>query len=475
MSDPLAHSAPGRTIRRGQGVTPAERYVKQLCDGTFLSLWSYPGLYRDQKLNGSSEGKELADLIVVFDDQILIFSDKHCLFPNTGDLSLDWQRWFRRAVRQSLKQLLGAERWLRNYPNRVFLDSRCTQPFPIAFPDVRTARFHLLLVAHDISPHCMRYLGGSGSLMIRSDLRGAAEHVEPFLIGDLNPAGTYVHVLDDTSLDILLKSLDTIADLTEYLSKKESFLRSSREVSAAGEEELLGVYLKSVNSAEEHDSVYPSELAGIVLDEGHWAAFQKHPQRLAQIEANRISYVWDELIERFSRHAMDGTQYFTPTSGVSDTEKILRFMASESRTRRRMLAKALIQLVQSTPGDFHAKRVLLPMTPRDPYYIFLFFPKLPGKSEQEYRIVRRNFLEACCLVLRLRFPTATDIVGIATESGSSIMERSEDAMYFDARNWTTSQEAEAKRLQEELQIFTDTKHSMMHEQEYPSVDTGPRP
>jgi hypothetical protein len=54
-------------IVRGTGVTPSERYLKQLCDLTFLSLWSHPAIYRDQRIAERSEGKELADLLVVFD------------------------------------------------------------------------------------------------------------------------------------------------------------------------------------------------------------------------------------------------------------------------------------------------------------------------------------------------------------------------------------------------------------------------
>lgn len=40
-----AGSAP---IQRVEGVTPAERYLSYLCDRSFLSLWSYAGVYRDQ-------------------------------------------------------------------------------------------------------------------------------------------------------------------------------------------------------------------------------------------------------------------------------------------------------------------------------------------------------------------------------------------------------------------------------------------
>src|SRR5690242_17585658 len=130
-------------INRQDGVTQAERYLKRLCDRTFLSLWSYPGIYRNQGQTAKSrEGKEVCDLLVVFERHIIIFSDKDCQFPRSGNPGLDWSRWFRRAVLKSADQVWGAERWIKSYPGRLFLDRSCTQPFPIDLPDPATAKFH---------------------------------------------------------------------------------------------------------------------------------------------------------------------------------------------------------------------------------------------------------------------------------------------------------------------------------------------
>lgn len=74
-------------IVRSIGVTDAERYLNRLCDRTFLSLWAYPGIFRDQ-----GGGQEICDLLVVFGDDIIIFSDKDCEFPDSGNLDRDWSR-----------------------------------------------------------------------------------------------------------------------------------------------------------------------------------------------------------------------------------------------------------------------------------------------------------------------------------------------------------------------------------------------
>lgn len=92
---------------KSEGSTPSERLLARLCEQTFLGFWSYANTFRDQ-----GGPKELCDLTVVCDNHILLFSDKSCAFPDTGNVKLDWSRWFRKTISESAKQLVGAERWL---------------------------------------------------------------------------------------------------------------------------------------------------------------------------------------------------------------------------------------------------------------------------------------------------------------------------------------------------------------------------
>jgi hypothetical protein len=178
-------------LTRADGVTGAERYLKRLCDRTFLSLWSYPEICRDQGQSiESREGKEVCDLLVVFERHIIIFSDKDCQFPQSGNPTLDWKRWFRRAVLKSAGQVWGAERWIKSHPDRLFVDQSCRQRFPVELPEPATAKFHRVVVAHDASRACRRALGGSGSLMIVPSIIGPMHHqgdnVRPFSIGQVD-------------------------------------------------------------------------------------------------------------------------------------------------------------------------------------------------------------------------------------------------------------------------------------------------
>lgn len=212
-------------VTRRDGITSAERYLKKLCERSFLSLWSYAGIFRDQWISPTSkEGKEVCDLLVVFQDHILIFSDKDCAYQMDGDEEINWRRWFKRAVQNSAKQIWGAERWIKENPQRLFLDSACTQRFPFPLPDPTKAIFHRIVVAHGVVEACKARLGGSGSLMMISDLIGPQHTAKVndggrlFTIGQIDPAKGYIHVFDDTTLDIILCHLDTITDFLLYLT-----------------------------------------------------------------------------------------------------------------------------------------------------------------------------------------------------------------------------------------------------------------
>jgi hypothetical protein len=470
-------------LQRTDGITPAERYLKRLCDRSFLSLWSYPGVYRDQGHGGKGgDGKEVCDLLVVFQNHIIIFSDKDCAFPETGDLELDWNRWYKRAVQKSAEQIWGAERWIKSFPRRLFLDRACTKPFPIDLPDPATAKFHRIVVAHDAARRCREELGGSGSLMIVPDVVGAAHtvggggEVKPFMIGQVDPARGYVHVFDDTSLEIVMGMLDTVSDFVEYLTKKERFILSGRLGFAAGEEELLAFYLKDLNDAGEHDFIIPPHITTVGIVEGLWEEFTRSPERQAQLAANEVSYSWDALIEAFSTHVLAGTQYYTTHPGyenLPNQEKIFRFLAREPRTRRRLLARSLLEAIRDTPKTMRLTRVMMPSKPGDPYYVFLLLPHLPSVTYEEYREGRLKFLEACCFVAKLKFPEAEDIVGIATESGRGVR-GTEDILYYDARAWTEDDAAEAQSLQRDLNLLTEITKFEGKEKEYPVSPPSPR-
>jgi len=458
-------------VTRSEGVTKSEKYLKKLCDRSFLSLWSYPGIFRDQgRRSGKGDGKEVADLLVVFENNVIIFSDKHIHFEKTEKIEVGWGRWFRTAVLKSAQQVWGAERWIKQFPKRLFLDKGCTVPFPIDVPDPTKATFHRVVVAHDASRVCREYFaGGSGSLMLDSGVIGEEAHLKhPFVIGRMRSDRGYVHVFDDTSLDVVMSYLDTVSDFVAYLTKKEKLLTSEVHIRAAGEEELLAEYVKRLNSDGDHDFIIPKGTTDAVFGEGLWGRFLNSDERKAQAEANKISYQWDALVEKFLHHMMSGTQYAFSHPEISEQEKSFRWLARENRTRRRMLAKGIIGLLEETPADFLASRVMLPSRPGDPCYLFLLVPYDASHNEAEYRAARGYLLESYLMVVKLHYPDAQHIVGIATETLAREDYRSEDCLYLDATDWNADLERLARERKADLGIFVNVKTYAGREQEYPT-------
>ena len=297
------------------GVTESERYLASLAEKSFLNLWSYPSPYRDQKTggNGRGDGKELCDLLVVCGDHVIIFSEKNIDWPS-GNLNVAWARWTKRAVMAAAKQAKGAERWIEEYPDRIFLDRNCENPFPIDLPEPEKRKFHHVIVARGASGQFKECLKGhSGSLIIQPSLKGKMNwpkdpsKVVPFAIGDVNPDGSFVHVLDDVSLDIVMQELDTIRDFTDYLVKKEEFLRSGQLKLAYGEENLLAYYATRINGEGDHDFVVDDACSPIKIYRNHYNNWTSEPQYLAKKQADKISYVWDDFITLFTDHMLNGT------------------------------------------------------------------------------------------------------------------------------------------------------------------------
>ena len=134
------------------------------------------------------------------------------------------------------------------------------------------------------------------------------------MVGQVDSSKGYLHVLDDKTLSTLLTTLDTVADLCAYLTKKVDLVKSRVAFVAAGEEELLAYYLTHLNAHGEYDFAFEDTANMLMFDQGLWHDFENSSERKSQIKANEISYVWDDIIERFTHHFLQGTSHF-----LSDT------------------------------------------------------------------------------------------------------------------------------------------------------------
>ncbi|NWO06556.1 MAG: hypothetical protein HLX50_12980 [Alteromonadaceae bacterium] len=438
-----------------QGVTASERYLAWLGKNTFLSPWCFPNLYTDEgKKAESGDGKELCDLLVVFKEHVIIFSDKDIAFKDTGNLEVDWGRWVRRAVLKSAPQVFGAEKFICEHAGRIFLDRKCTQPFPISFPPNDQIRIHRILVARNAVERFRKHFSGSGSLMLTPAIVGKDMEKTPFQVGSVNPEKGFVHVLDDIALDILMRELDTVHDFTSYLSDKEALVTSGRLDIAAGEENLLGFYLSQSNK--DRDPGFYLNDEHLVVDEGLYDEIKGLPQYKRGKELDASSYYIDRLIEYFGQHAKNNTWHFSNAEDFDSVTLGIREFASESRVGRRVLADAIHEKIRSLRPDERGVRLLLSPTNPETMYVWLIQPVSGNfESYQVYRNFRAGLLIAYCKSAKLLKPERRVVVGIATDPPSS-NGGSEDMIYIDTDTWLEDDYAEARDVREKLGLFKES-------------------
>ena len=491
---PLVQQRP--PIRKGEGVTPSERHLAKLAETSFLNLWSYPTPYRDQKQNGTGDGKELCDLIVVCSPYVIVFSEKTVAWPKAG-LELAWSRWFKRAIRNAVKQARGAERWIQQHPDRVFLDRSCETAFPIAFPEPDVRRVHRVVVASGASDACAAHTDStSGSLIVSPHIEGDAHwdgrsaNVEPFHIGDVDPDGPFVHVFANIAFDRILRELDTIRDFTDYLEKRAAFIRSRRLGQAIGEENLLAYYAVRMNDRGEHDFVSnaaPTKTQNkpIMIGNSEYSRMISNAQYIGKKTADEISYLWDRLIETFTRNMLDGTSITLPGYSfvLAKSELGVRHMALQTRFKRRGLAVAVGDALDRGLKEemFFRAMVGKPGQQGSEIAFFIITLKRPQQSPSrvsyvKYRQVRTEISARYALGILDKYPHIERIVGIACEPPDHESESSEDMIYAERSDWTQEERQRIRDDCNEVGILRDdVKVRSFSDDEFPKLSRVPVP
>jgi hypothetical protein len=436
-------------VIRGEGLTPSERRLVALANRTFLRLWSYPNSFNDRTMGSSGGGQEYADLLAVFENHVVLFSDKEISWQNDKPRDLAWARWFRRAVEGGVTQLKGAERWLDQHPDRIFTDRRCTQLLPVPLPLKSNRIVHLVAVVSGAEAASRKYFDDPrGTLMIQPALKGPA-HVNseradfrPFIIGDVNPNGTFIHVFDPIGLKVVMKELDTVADFTAYLLARSKLLRSGQVGLVAGEEHLLAAYM--MNGFKNGRPSFISEKIRkkarrklVMIPEGEYETYISSGL-YTEIEAlKKQSMLWDNFIELVTEDVLKGTSIsildHEPTFHMS--EQSLRVMASERRIDRVSLAQALLGAMEHSLDEgmarFIRRAFILRKTPNKKIgYVFLILPADPAAGTyEEYRTYRSMMLATYCTSVFREQPKLDVVVG-------EIRTRSEDVLAMPPPEWT---------------------------------------
>lgn len=282
---------------------------------------------------------------------------------------------------------------------------------------------------------------------------------KPFLIDGFQFVDRgFVHILDDLTLGIILKEMDTTKDFLEYLTQKERFISDGHLAFYAGEEELLAYYMSSFDG---RAFSFVSQERLLCLGEGLWNQF-KRSELYRNVKARyRPSYTWDAMIEHFASVVLSGEMLnWGPGDGsVALHESRLRHLAKLNRFERTQVSLAFAELIQQSKiisarePDRIFVRSIQPSS-GDTLYILVIFPDSGFESYQSYRQARSFCLESYCFVSKLQNPTMSHVIGISMDVPRGQQTTSEEIIHIGEEDWTPEAENFAKTVQADIGILS---------------------
>jgi hypothetical protein len=372
----------------------AEQLIQELAEKTFLKDWCYP----NPRL---PDGKELCDLLVVFDRTVIIWQIKDLKPDKTGCIKTS-------DLEKNLRQLAGARRQLFELRSNVELSNP------------RRGIEHL-----DASSITDVYLI---SVILSRDENVAVQQIS-FVE---NVKGHPAHVFFRQFTQLVLNELDTISDFCEYLRALESVTKDSSIILLSGQEELLAHYLIKGKSF-----IWMKREEITLIHEGAWSALKASEAYRRKKEEDSISYLWDQLIDSAHEGAGEEPRY----------ERVARELARSNRSERSLLAHHFLEAHELAHNDLHNNIFRRVMSFQNITYCFVFMHN--PLSEK----VRTKLLEKTCFVARGRYRDNPRVIGIATGTKMNLEHRFHFGM-MDISAWNDEHQKEMEKLQAEFGILT---------------------
>jgi hypothetical protein len=231
----------------------------------------------------------------------------------------------------------------------------------------------------------------------------------------------------------------------------------------------LADYLRNLDEEERHGFPKLKPNAVVEYEAGDFGTLLRSRAWARKIEADKISCLWDFLIEYITKHYVADTMLFSSDNSLAANERALRFLAQEGRVERRMMGGKLGELIENRPPGKY--RVALPFSERRPSLCFALLTVPPSRDkgeDKQYREKRREFLEDYCRVVKLRFfGKALDIIGIAIATEAGAM-HTVDLLQYNCRDgWDEGEKELAEMLQQQYQFLTKAVASYVQIDEYP--------
>lgn len=408
-------------------------------------MWSYENPFYQR-------GKELCDILVVFGDDVIVISDKLIKFKTHEDPVVCWHRWYKKAVHQSVGQLVGAKNKIKRMSNSVFTDAELTIPLPLKLPPPNRMRIHLLAVANG-SDDAYELFPDRPNLRIDTQCRDGSK---PMTVGTFSEDGNFVHVASRAAVDALFECFDTTRDFIDYLERKQAALQST-DWFIDGEENLIASYMLSQPGNRPYSiptTKFPLISNARFVENQIWATYKSSPIKVIRANNQNRSRTIDNIIEHIADEYLRNKLIIGQQESLSYHEEAFRLLAAESRLSRQLIALSLYEILDE-PADTFWGSIIESVDYPGIFFVWLVYPEFPvDVTDSKLESILLDQLSKYISVTRSKFTHARRVFGICLPRRNN----SRTSMLFrilDGEDWTEEQQEHAEYISKKEGIFNN--------------------
>lgn len=317
-----------------------ENLVNQLAFDTYLDYWCYP----NPKFENGNK-KEICDLLIVFNNFCIIFSVKNYEFKGNH------KRYFNNTIEKAVKQISGAYKTLFTNEKVVIKHPYKNETI---FPKDKIDKVYRIII-------------------------NLGEGIQFYNLERTTQNQDFITIFDKDTFTTILKELDTIPDLIDYLDKREILFKNKdvkilprpndeldiqsfddfaelynsnndkTSIMISGtEKDLLSYFIKNTRN-------FPEAISGdydssIIVIDGEWEKFKSIEKVKRKTEEDKISYFVDKFVKNEIL-----------TSNYHYKDDIAKELLSLNRLNRRFISKLFFdfynQIKNHNDNEFHRKYV----------------------------------------------------------------------------------------------------------------------
>lgn len=208
----------------------SEEKIINLLSSSLLNYWVVSNPYKNNK-------EELCDCLIVFENDIIIISDKSYGYNKKATTSI-YKKWanFCNGLSKSKRQLEDAMIYIKSNPEFVYTDNNCQNKAFLNIEIDDKTKFHLISTVSNWTNLIKEHLNNDGSMFLNTNVdfisKGETKRQERNIFSLQNiPEGTsFYHMFDEVNFEKIVKCINTPSDIISYLNYREKFIKGKIEI-----------------------------------------------------------------------------------------------------------------------------------------------------------------------------------------------------------------------------------------------------